>query len=111
MSKQHLVLIVISTYCLVASCTNSQSINPSWQQQKEQPSTETAVTSEVPKGPNRLFLQQVSSSSAIIKWRGDQNEVWYGTKRNDLSARKSAEQERNHKLVVLDDLKPDTRYY
>ena len=114
MSKQHLVLIVISTYCLVASCTHSQSINPAWQQQKEQPSTETSVTSEEPKGPkvpNRLFLQQVSSSSAIIKWRGDQNEVWYGTKRNDLSARKSAEQERNHKLVFLNDLEPDTRYY
>nr|MBC8271140.1 hypothetical protein [Gammaproteobacteria bacterium] len=103
MSKQHLVFIVISTYCLMASCTHSQSINPAWQQQKEQLSTETGTPSEV---PDRLFLQQVSSSSAIIKWRGDQNEVWYGTNRNDLSARKSAVQERNHKLVFLNDLEP-----
>ncbi len=78
------------------------------EQSNEQLPGETALASEAPK---RLFLQQVSSSSAIIKWRGEQNAVWYGTKKQDLSRRKNAEQERSHKLVFLDKLRPDTRYY
>ena len=29
--------------------------------------------------PSRIFLQQVSFDSAMVKWRGEPDELWYGT--------------------------------
>ena len=61
--------------------------------------------------PERLFLQQVSSSSAIIKWRGKQNQLWFGTSTTRINKRINAKTEHNHKYARLSGLAPDTQYY
>lgn len=63
-------------------------------------------------GPSRLFLQQVSSSSALIKWRGKADRVYAGTHIDQLDTLvKGVVTEGNHKQALLTGLKPDTRYY
>ncbi len=44
-----------------------------------------AASSAAP--PTRLFLQQVSSQGAVVKWRGDAGSVCFSTKLRDLSKR------------------------
>lgn len=59
----------------------------------------------------RLFLQQVSPSSAIIKWRGQADTVCVGTDPNALNKRVSAVDEGHHKYALVTGLSPDTDYY
>ena len=64
------------------------------------------VTSE------RLFLQQVSSTSAIIKWRGDANAVCVGDDMDNLATKVDAtETSGNHKEALVTGLMPDQTYY
>lgn len=79
----------------------------------EKPTTPSATTP-----PERLFLQQVSSHSAIVKWRGgDATEVCFSAAVKDL-ARKSrrrcaagVETAGGHKESQLTGLMPDRTYY
>ena len=60
---------------------------------------------------SRHFLQQVTDTSAIIKWRGDADAVCAGTQINRLDVHAMANDDGSHKMVSLSGLKPDTRYY
>lgn len=60
---------------------------------------------------SRLFLQQVTDHSAIIKWRGDGDVVCAGTDVARLDLRVAAGSEAHHKLARLTGLQPDTLYY
>ncbi len=108
MRKHYLVLTTICITLLVASC-NSTRLNHGESQKNVdlQPSPAPLTLDK----PERLFLQQVSSNSAIVKWRGEPNQLWFGTRKSHLSRRVDAEQEINHKLVRLTDLESDTQYY
>jgi hypothetical protein len=109
LSKHHLVFFAISTFLLVASCSSRQSNNQqASQRSSNQEPTNTLMTFDV---PERLFLQQVSSSSAIIKWRGEPNQLWFGTGETGLTSHVVAEIDSNHKLARLTELTPETRYY
>lgn len=61
----------------------------------------------------RVFLQQLSSNSVIIKWRGDADEVCYGQNKNSLMPSKKSISitEGNHKEISLTGLKENTIYY
>lgn len=60
----------------------------------------------------RLFLQQVSSSSAIVKWRGAADTLCYGTTADALDQAISASTTATeHKEAALSGLEPDTQYY
>ena len=60
---------------------------------------------------SRLFLQQVTDDSAIIKWRGDAEVACAGTDMNHLGIRVSAVDTAGHKLARVTGLEPDTVYY
>ena len=60
---------------------------------------------------SRLFLQQVTAHSAIIKWRGDGNTVYAGTDSRRLHLRVVASQAAGHRQASLTGLRPDTVYY
>ncbi len=61
--------------------------------------------------PSRIFLQQISFDSAIIKWRDGADSVWFGTRANQLDHTVATTYEARHKIAKLQRLKPDTRYY
>jgi hypothetical protein len=72
---------------------------------------ETAACSPAEHSTSRLFLQQVSSKSAIVRWRGEANTVCIGTSADKLDIAFSAELEGGHKQVKLTGLKADTQYF
>ena len=59
----------------------------------------------------RVFLQQISFDSAIVKWRGGPDVLWYGIKPNGLSQNVTANVEAGHKISKLEGLSADTVYY
>ncbi len=63
--------------------------------------------------PSRLFLQQISSQSAIIKWRGEADYACASPREETLkraTCRRSVLTEGNHNEVLLDGLRADTEY-
>ena len=60
---------------------------------------------------NRVFLQQISFDSAIVKWRGGPDLVWYGSEPDVLSQNVTANVEAGHKISKLEGLSADTVYY
>ncbi|MFK7732584.1 MAG: purple acid phosphatase family protein [Pseudomonadales bacterium] len=63
--------------------------------------------------PDRLFLQQLSDQSAIIKWRGTADYACVAKKNAVLtrsSCKRSVLTEGNHQEVLIDGLSPDTQY-
>lgn len=78
-------------------------------------SDETTATSacngtETP--TDRLFLQQLTATSVIIKWRGTADSVCLGTDPNHLVRRASAKQTAGaHHEALFDKLSPDTTYF
>ncbi len=60
----------------------------------------------------RLFLQQLSDTRAMIKWRGDADTLCYGTNADSLDQLVSASTtEGDHKEAVLANLSPATVYH
>lgn len=60
---------------------------------------------------SRLFLQQVSAHSAMIKWRGDTPIVCFGTQPGKLDRSVRSEFIDGHHQVTLAGLEADTYYY
>jgi len=61
--------------------------------------------------PSRVFLQQVSFDSALVKWRDGPDLVWFGSKPDELKLTANASFKAHHKIATLKGLTPDTRYY
>ncbi|HMV71050.1 MAG TPA: metallophosphoesterase family protein [Pseudomonadales bacterium] len=61
--------------------------------------------------PARLFLQQVSDSGALVRWRGESRVLCFGTQPEQLSVRVDAHEESGHIEAALSGLQPDTVYY
>ncbi len=67
--------------------------------------------------PERLFLQQVSSSRAIVKWRGEARQACVAKTMRALSRRKKAHCVQahatagDHQEALFTDLERDTRYF
>lgn len=63
----------------------------------------------------RIFLQQLSFNSVIIKWRGEANAVCFGRDKIQLMGGggivRAQKKEGEHKEAQLSGLKPDTTYY
>ena len=59
----------------------------------------------------RLFLQQVSDSTALIKWRGDAQHIWFGSNWQNLDTKVNSLPEADHKIAQLSMLKADTEYF
>ena len=76
-----------------------------------------AVSNASAEPPSRLFLQQVSPNSAIVKWRGDAGEVCFSRKFKRLSKPGKSRcvegvlSEGNHYEASLTHLKPGKKYY
>ena len=60
---------------------------------------------------SRLFLQQITADSAIIKWRGDADTVCIGTDKKQLDRLIRASSVHGHKQAQLTGLRADTNYY
>ena len=60
---------------------------------------------------SRLFLQQVTDDSAIVRWRGDASSVCIGTDQGKLDTLLVASEDKGHKQVQATGLTPDTQYY
>ena len=68
--------------------------------------------------PSRLYLQQVGSHSAIVKWRGDADQVCYGKKLRKLNKKSWSKcvaatltSGGQDKEALLSKLAPDKTYY
>ncbi len=61
--------------------------------------------------PTRLFLQQVSDSGALVRWRGESRVLCLGTRADRLDTRIDANEEGGHLEARLTGLKPDTVYH
>lgn len=76
---------------------------------REKPAASQCNGTEVP--TSRLFLQQVSSRSAIVKWRGDADVLCAGTDINKLDIQVEASSDGSHSAALLSGLVADTRYF
>jgi Calcineurin-like phosphoesterase len=65
----------------------------------------------VEQATSRLFLQQITDRSAIIKWRGEADAVCVGTDIQGLDMHAVATDEGGHKIVRLTGLQADTSYF
>jgi len=60
----------------------------------------------------RLFLQQLSDTRVIVKWRGESDKLCFGRKQNALKRLVYATTtEGNHKEAIIEGLKPRKTYY
>ncbi len=59
----------------------------------------------------RLFLQQVTATSAIIRWRGEAASVCIGQSADSLTQRFDASTVNGHMTAQLTGLQADTRYF
>ncbi|MBT3425775.1 MAG: metallophosphoesterase family protein [Gammaproteobacteria bacterium] len=71
---------------------------------------ETACT-DLDQPTSRLFLQQVSDHSAIIKWRGPARKVCFGLQSDQLAGVAEGKLVDGHYQVSLTGLEADTAYY
>lgn len=60
---------------------------------------------------SRMFLQQVSTYSAILKWRGDSDKVCLGKQAGNLARSINADWIDGHYVAQLQDLEADTTYF
>ncbi|WP_432695303.1 metallophosphoesterase [Marinobacterium sp. YM272] len=75
-------------------------------------SEEASVCTGAEASTERLFLQQITDSSVIIKWRGDATAACIGTDANGLGNLVEATlTEGDHKEAKFDGLDADTTYY
>ena len=76
--------------------------------------TQAAVIADAER-PARLFLQQISSNSAIIKWRGSADQACIAKASDNLSSQAQClpahDTESNHREVRFAKLTPDTQYH
>ena len=49
--------------------------------------------------PGRIFLQQVSSDSAMVKWRDGPDTIWFGKKPCALTQNVTASVDAQHKIA------------
>lgn len=75
----------------------------------------TDTTPTDPPAPDaRTYLQQITSSSAIVKWRNGaptRSKVFYGTDINSLSLESAGSSIGSNEEALLTGLTPDTTYY
>lgn len=89
---------------LLAGCSDSNDTLPKAAAPNPCVGTETASL--------RLFLQQVTASSAIVKWRGEATQLCFGTDPASIDQLVQAtETEGDHKEALLTGLSADTTYY
>lgn len=60
---------------------------------------------------SRLFLQQLSDSGALVRWRGEADVLCLGTRPDALDTRVVSIEEGGHREARLTGLRPDTVYY
>jgi len=70
-----------------------------------------AVCAGVETETSRLFLEQVSDTSATISWRGDADYLCFGEEQAELSTLVEAVEEGGHKRARLTGLEPETLYH
>ncbi|MDD2545593.1 MAG: metallophosphoesterase [Burkholderiaceae bacterium] len=96
--KSTAFFITVTSTLLMAGCGGSDSQN--------------TVCTGTEQAPKRLFLQQLTENSVIIKWRGDATIACIGTDISKLGIRVEAvATEGDHKEAKFTGLKPDTAYY
>ena len=59
----------------------------------------------------RLFIQQLSDTRVIIKWRGNATKVCLGENSSDLGMAYPAKIEDGHRIAIIPGLKADTDYF
>ena len=85
------------TFLLLAACHQTEDL------------AETCQGKTLP--TERLFIQQLSDNSAIIKWRGSANNVCVGENSNRLDMAYPAKMEDGHRVARILGLKADTDYF
>lgn len=76
------------------------------------PPTVSQVCTGAEAATTRLFLQQVSDTGAIVKWRGDAEKLCVGTDMKQLSREvKAMVTAGEHKEALITGLAPDRTYY
>lgn len=95
-------LIVFLLAVQLAGC-----MQPNSGQYTQSPCTGSTAVAQ----PERLFLQQVGESSALVRWRGGADALCFGTRADALETRVVAREEGGHREALLTGLQPDTIYH
>jgi acid phosphatase type 7 len=99
-----------SVIILLAACQEKNLITDSMEEKASAEVTTACSGTDVL--PSRLFLQQITDNSAIIKWRGEAVSLCFGQSANRLNTEVTATVGAGrHKEVRLTNLMPDTTYY
>jgi hypothetical protein len=93
---------VLVASLFAVSCSSMQSGNGS---------TIELASDPVAGPPARLFLQQVTSHSAIIKWRGKAEQACVWLSKDKPRCQPAVQTATNHREVLFDQLQADSRYY
>lgn len=100
MNRHFLGIFALCSSLLIAACTPLDN-------------SYLAIVADALK-PKRLFLQQLGSDSAIIKWRGDAQLGCWWAKEDDLEqarCKQAEATEGNHRELAIKDLTADTEYH
>jgi len=107
---EHCMKSIVSTTLLcaaLAGCTTLAETDPS--------NSNVGETAVEPTQPSRLFLQQVGSDSAIVKWRGAASRLCLAAQAIELSQNPrcidARDSDGDHREVLIDTLAADTDYY
>lgn len=105
MTQNNKTILAVAVTALLAGCSDgSDQVAEVLPPPNPCDGTETASS--------RLFLQQLTSSSVIIKWRGEATAACIGSSADGLAMRFAAEDtEGDHKEVRIDGLEAGTTYY
>lgn len=90
-------LFIWAAALFVAACTNV--------------GQQSVACNGVAQETDRLFLQQITDSSAIIKWRGSADSACIGVDPANLDTLALAAYDGSHKTATLTGLNPDTEYF
>ena len=102
--------IIFTILMILAGCDQK---NSGQQQVTNGQTLSSSASALMKKNPEieRLFLQQLSASGVIIKWRGAADKVRLGKESTKLDAVFPARMEDGHQIAYVSGLEADTDYY
>ncbi len=106
------VLGVVALCAALAGCSDGHDDSGAGSGAAEVAAKNLCAIEAVAADPQRLFLQQLTASSVIVKWRGESDGVCFSTDVSQLgNFTPAAITEGDHKEVLLEGLSADTVYY
>jgi hypothetical protein len=103
---------VIGLCFAIAACSDNNNHRDGDNSVLEAAESTLCAADDSPVNPERLFLQQLTATSVIVKWRGEGEGICFAEDASQLADfTASTVTEADHKEVLLEGLSADTLYY